>query len=185
MDDSKITELILARDEKALFHLDEKHGRLLRKIANNILRDSRDAEECVNDAYLGVWCTIPPNKPENLAAYVIRIVRNTAAKRYHSNCAKKRNSFYDTALDELEDIFSTSDDVEKALELKETVSEMNTFLDNIGKDERIMFIKRYYFAESVSDIAREMGKSAHYVSVKLFRVREKLKSYLTEKGITL
>lgn len=185
MDDSKITELIFARDEKALFHLDEKYGRLFRKVANNILRDSRDAEECVSDAYLGVWCTIPPKKPENLAAYVIRIVRNTAAKRYHANCAKKRNSFYDTALDELEDVFSTSDDVEKTLELKETVNEVNTFLEAIGKDERTMFIKRYYLAESVSDIARETGKSAHYVSVKLSRVREKLKNYLTEKGITL
>jgi len=185
MDDGKITELLFTRDEKALFHLDEKYGKLLRKIAKNILRDIRDAEECVNDAYLGVWSTIPPKRPDNLAAYVLRLVRNIAVKRYHANSAKKRNSFYDTALDELGDVFIAHDDVESSFELKETMEEVNCFLDSLPKDERIMFVKRYYLAESVANIARDVGKSAHYVSVKLSRTRAKLKNYLTEKGITL
>ena len=185
MDDSKITELFFNRDEDAVKKLDEKYGALFKKVASNILRDSRDAEECVNDAYLGVWCTIPPNKPENLAAYVIRIVRNTAAKRYHSNCAKKRNSFYDTALDELCDCFACADDVERTLETREAIRLVNKFLEKADRQSRILFVKRYYYAEAVSDIARELGYDAHYVSVKLSRIRSKLKTYLIEKGVYL
>lgn len=185
MDDSKITELFFNRDEDAVKKLDEKYGALFKKVASNILRDSRDAEECLSDAYLGVWCTIPPKRPENLAAYVLKIVRNTATKRYHANSAKKRNSFYDTALDELEGCFASTDDVSHSLELKECVESINTFLSFLDKDSRIMFVKRYYYAESVAEIAGEMQKSAHYVSVKLHRIREKLRKYLIERGIYL
>ena len=185
MDDKRIIELFFQRSEDAIGQLDSKYGALFRKTASSFLGDRRDAEECVNDAYLGVWCTIPPKRPENLASYVLKIVRNTAVKRYHSNTAKKRNSFYDTALDELEGCFASTDDVSHSLELKECVEGINTFLSFLDKDSRIMFVKRYYYAESVAEIAGEMQKSAHYVSVKLHRIREKLRKYLIERGIYL
>lgn len=185
MDDSNITELFFNRDEDAVKKLDEKYGALFKKVASNFLRDSRDAEECLSDAYLGVWCTIPPKRPENLTAYVLKIVRNTASKRYHANSAKKRNSFYDTALDELCDCFASADDVERTLETREAVEHVNKFLEKTDRQSRIMFVKRYFYAEAVSDIARELGHDAHYVSVKLHRVREKLRQYLCERGIYL
>lgn len=105
MEDSQILELLYERSERAIAALSEKYGSVCRRVANNILNDVRDVEECVNDAYLGAWNTIPPQKPQPLRSYVCRIVRNFAIKRYHANTAAKRNSCYDVALDELENCF--------------------------------------------------------------------------------
>ncbi|MBQ3866058.1 MAG: sigma-70 family RNA polymerase sigma factor, partial [Clostridia bacterium] len=92
MDDEKIIELFFARSEEALDALAQKYGRLLRGVAGNVLADPRDTEECLNDAYLALWNKIPPEKPDPLSAYVCRVVRNLAVKRYHRNTAEKRNS---------------------------------------------------------------------------------------------
>ena len=101
MEDSKIIELFHERSEQAIMELSKKYGTICTRIAKNILNNSLDAEECVNDAYLGAWNTIPPQKPNPLKTYICRIVRNLSIKRYHSNTSMKRNSFYDAALDEL------------------------------------------------------------------------------------
>ena len=103
MDDKKIIELFYERSEQAITELSKKYGLLCEKIADNILNNHLDAEECVNDAYLAVWNTIPPQNPDSLVSYVCRIVRNQAIKKYHENTALKRNSIYDTSLDELEE----------------------------------------------------------------------------------
>ena len=100
MDDSKIIELFYERSEQAIIELSKKYGTVCTKVAKNILNDVRDTEECVNDAYLGAWNTIPPQRPNPLLSYVCRIVRNLAIKKYHANTAVKRNSIYDVALDE-------------------------------------------------------------------------------------
>ena len=102
MEDSKIIELFFARSEQAISELASKYGKLCLKIAKNILSNTSDAEECVNDTYLGAWNSIPPAKPDPLQAYICRIVRNISIMKYHSNTAAKRNSFYSSALDELE-----------------------------------------------------------------------------------
>lgn len=102
MDDSKIIELFYERSEQAIIELSKKYGTVCTKIAFNILNNTQDTEECVNDAYLGTWNTIPPQNPNPLLSYVCRIVQNLAIKKYHTNTAAKRNSIYDVALDELE-----------------------------------------------------------------------------------
>ena len=105
MDDSKIIDLFYERSEQAIIELSKKYGAVCTRVANNILNNRQDTEECVNDAYLGAWNTIPPHHPNPLLSYVCRIVRNLAVNRYHANTAAKRNSSYDVALDELENCF--------------------------------------------------------------------------------
>ena len=104
LEDNKIIDLFYARSEQAIIELSKRYGAVCRKIAGNILNNRLDAEECVNDAYLGVWSTVPPQSPDPLQAYVCRIVRNLSITKYHSNTAVRRNSFYDVALDELEEL---------------------------------------------------------------------------------
>ena len=112
MEDSKIIDLFYERSEQAIVELSKKYNSVFTKVADNILNDVRDTEECVNDAYLGAWNTIPPQNPNPLLSYVCRIVRNLAIKKYHANTAAKRNSIYDVSLNELENCFPASASVE-------------------------------------------------------------------------
>lgn len=185
MEDSKIIELFNARSEQAIAELSKKYGAICIKVANNILNNQSDAEECINDTYLGVWNTIPPQKPNPLLSYVCRIARNLAIKRYHSNTAKKRNGFYDVALDELENCFSSAETTEDEFSAKELTEIINDFLETLDKDNRVMFVRRYWFSDSVGDIAKIFNTSSHNVSVRLARVREKLKKHLIKEGFYL
>ena len=185
MDDSKIIELFNARSEQAIDELSKKYGTLCRKIANNILNNQSDSEECLNDAYLAVWNTIPPQKPNPLLSYICRIVRNLAIKKYHSNTAIKRNSYYDIALDELSYCFSTCENIEDEYNTKELTESINAFLEKLDKDNRIIFVRRYWYSNSVGDIAKLLKISEHNVSVRLFRIREKLKKHLVTEGFLL
>ncbi len=185
LEDSKIIELFFERSEKAITILSEKYGSLCSKIAYNILNNRLDAEECVNDTYLGVWNTIPPQSPNPLISYVCRIVRNISIARYHSNSAAKRNSIYDVALCELENCFSASETVEDEFNAKITAEIIDKFLLSIDKDSRIMFVRRYYHADSITDLAEMFNTSNHNVSVKLSRTREKLKRHLIKEGVSL
>ena len=105
MDDEKIIELFFVRSEQAIKELDRKYGRKCHAVSYNILNNHQDAEECVNDAYLGAWNAIPPAKPDPLLAFVCKIVRNVSLKRYERNTAAKRNSRYDVSIEELGDCF--------------------------------------------------------------------------------
>ena len=106
VDDNQILELFFARSEQAIKELDSKYGKICHKVSYNILNDLQDAEECVNDAYLGAWNAIPPERPNPLLSFLCRIVRNQSIMRYHAKTAMKRNSTYDIALDELENCLS-------------------------------------------------------------------------------
>lgn len=183
LDDSKIIELFFERSEQAIIELSKKYGPLCGKIAFNILNSVDDEEECVNDAYLAVWNAIPPQRPEHLGSYVCRIVRNTAIKKYHSNTASKRNGEYDVALDEIEEFIPSPSSVEDELEARELADKINGFLASLDPQSRVMFVKRYYYSESVFDIARLYGIGEHAVSVRLFRIRKKLKKYLIKEGV--
>ena len=185
MDDERIIVLFYARSEQAISALDGKYGRAVRRVAVNILDNEQDAEECVNDAYLGAWNTIPPQRPERLGAYVCRIARNLAVKRYHANTAQKRNSFYDAALDELAESIPAREDIQSALEAKELAAAINAFLDGLGYEDAFIFLRRYWYADSVSDIAAMMGVSRRRVTVRLFHTREKLKKYLMKEGMLI
>ena len=185
LEDHKIIELFLERSEHAIKELSEKYGALCSRVANNILNNRLDAEECVNDAYLGVWNTIPPQMPNPLSSYVCRIVRNLAIMKYHSNTAAKRNSIYDVALGELENCFASAQSVEDAFDAKTTAEIIDRFLLSLDQDSRVMFVRRYYHADSISDIAALFGTSNHNVSVRLSRTREKLKKHLIKEGVSL
>ena len=183
LDDRKITELFFERSEQAVIELSKKYEKLLSKIAFNILGNRRDSEECVNDAYLGVWNTIPPQTPNPLLSYVCRIVRNLAVKKYHANTAAKRNSFYDVALDELEPCFPSDFSVEEEFNARETARLIDDFLAELDSDSRVMFVRRYWYSDSLDEIAKLFGISKHNVSVRLFRIREKLKSHLQKEEL--
>lgn len=135
MEDSKIIELFFARSEQAISELASKYGKLCLKIAKNILSNTSDAEECVNDTYLGAWNSIPPAKPDPLQAYICRIVRNISIMKYHSNTAVKRNSFYSSALDELELCLSSPASVEDSVSANELAGLLDSFLDTLTGTE--------------------------------------------------
>jgi len=185
LDDRKIIELFYERSEQAIMELSSKYGSVCTKVAYNILNNKQDAEECVNDAYLGVWNTIPPQNPNPLVSYVCRIVRNLAIKKYYSKTAAKRNSTYDVALDELENCFPATGSVEEALDAKELARNIDAFLETLSQENRIMFVRRYWYSDSIDDLASLFGVSNHNISVRLSRTREKLKKYLLQKGIML
>lgn len=183
LEDSKIIALFNERSQKAIEKLSEKYGKTAIRISENILKNKEDAEECVNDAYLGLWNSIPPQSPQPLSTYFYRTVRNQALKKYHSNTAQKRNSYYDSALSELENILSSGNTTEDEIQLRELVDKINRFLENTEKTDRIIFVRRYYFGDSVNEIADILGKSPHYASVRLSRTREKLKEYLRKEDL--
>lgn len=182
MEDSKIIELFHERSEQAIMELSKKYGTICTRIAKNILNNSLDAEECVNDAYLGAWNTIPPQKPNPLKTYICRIVRNLSIKRYHSNTSMKRNSFYDAALDELENCIPSGKTVESELFARELAKIIDDFLDTLDKENRVIFVRRYWYSDSISDISKRFHMSNNNISVRLSRTREKLKNYLRKEG---
>lgn len=181
MEDRHIIQLFLRRAETAVGALADKYGKQLHKLARNILGDREDAEECVNDTYLAVWNAIPPNEPDPLSAYVLRIGRNTALKRLRGNMAQKRNTTYDLSLEELSSCISSCD-LNEALNARALGQAIDAFLDTLSKENRSLFVRRYWFGDSVKDIARSVGLTENTVSVRLNRTRGKLKDYLTQEG---
>ena len=185
MEDLKIIELFYKRSEQAIIELSNKYGTICKKVANNILNNRQDTEECLNDAYLGAWNTIPPQNPNPLLTYICRIVRNLAIKRYHTNTAAKRNSIYDIALDELENCFPSSATVENEWEARETVESIDRFLASLDRDSRVMFVQRYWYSSSITELAELFHTSKHNVSVRLSRIRAKLRKHLIKEGVFL
>ena len=183
MDDEKIKKLFFERSEQAIAELSEKYGSLCNSVAFNILGDRLDAEECVSEAYLAVWNTVPPMDPESLRGYVCRIVRNVALKKHRANTAAKRNSTYDVALNEIEECFASPSSVEEALDASETARCVNRFLETLDKESRILFVRRYWYADTIGELSVQFGTTKHNVSVRLSRIRRKLKAHLEKEGV--
>lgn len=183
MDDEEIIKLFLARSEQAIKELDLKYGKMLHRLSYNIVNDLEDAKECVNDTYLSTWNTIPPVEPNPLLAYVCKIVRNISLKLYERKTAAKRNSFYDVALQELEDSLFAPDNVEAEIEGKELALIIENFLDTLSIENRALFLRRYWFLDSYACIAQRTGLSEKNVSVRLARIRKQLRKYLFERGV--
>ena len=154
-------------------------------MAANILNNEQDAEECVNDAYLAAWNTIPPQKPNPLRTYVLRLVRNISIKRYHYNKAQRRNSKYDVAFEELAACIPGDRSAEEEYDAALLTQHLNAFLATLDDDSRVMFVRRYWYSESVGEIAARFGVRPHYVTVRLARLRAKLKAYLQKGGIAI
>lgn len=182
MEDAEIIELFFRRSEQALRELDAKYGKACHALARSITGSPEDAEECVSDAYLGAWNAIPPARPDPLRAYVLRIVRNLSLKRLSQRGAARRGGAYAEALQELEGVLSAPDTAETALEAKELVRLMEGFLDTLRRENRVIFLRRYWFGDPYAEIARRTGISEKNVSVRLTRMRRQLKEYLRKKG---
>jgi RNA polymerase sigma-70 factor (ECF subfamily) len=184
LDDQKIIELYFARDEQAIRETDARYGKLCRRIAYNILRNHEDSEECVNDAYVGIWNAIPPTKPQNLTAFICKIVRNRSLKRLTFLNREKRSADMLVSLDELATILPderyTPD--AKDEDVGHLVSE---FLHSQKKEVRNVFIRKYYFFDSIADIANRYGFTESKVKNMLFYARNKLKDFLIKEGIEL
>lgn len=185
LDDSKIVDLFYARSEQAIMELSAKYGNVCSKVAKNILRDILDVEECVNDAYLGAWNTIPPQNPNPLLTYICRIVRNLSIKKYHKNTSVKRNSFYDAVLDELEECIASAETVETEFSAKELTRLIDSFLDTLDGENRILFVRRYWYSYSIPELAKQFNLKNNTVSVRLSRIRDKLRNYLQKEGISV
>lgn len=183
MDDEKIIELFFNRSEQAIEEVDKKYGKTCHNISYNILHNKLDAEECVNDAYLGAWNAIPPARPNPLLTYLCKIVRNLSLKRYEFNTAIKRNSTYDVAMEELESCLSSPETVESEIALKELTHIIENFLDSLSTENRVIFLRRYWFSDTYSDIAARVGMTEKNVSVRLTRIRENLRNYLKEREV--
>ncbi len=185
LEDSKIIELFFARVEQAIVELSAKYGTVCNRIARNILKNDLDAEECVNDTYLAAWNTIPPQKPDPLRTYIFRIVRNIAIAKYHANTSEKRNSYYDVALEELENCLITPSTVEQEIAADELSTQINHFLATLDEESQMLFVRRYWYSDSISDLAERFHTSNNNVSVRLSRIRNKLKIYLQKEGYEL
>ena len=183
LEDSQIIDLFFERSEQAIDELDRKHGRAVKKTVNNLLHNREDAEECVNDTYLGVWNSIPPHRPDILIAYVCRIARNLAVSRIRSSSAAKRSLGFDLVLDELEDFIPADVDLEADCEARELLERIDRFLLSLDYDDRFLFVRRYWYADSVKDIAAMMHTRENRVSVRLFRLRDKLRNTLQKEGL--
>lgn len=183
MDDESIIDLFFARSEQAIKELDSKYGKVCHRLSYNILHNDLDAEECVNDAYLGTWNAIPPQRPNPLLTFLCKIVRNLSIMRHHTNTAMKRNSIYDVALDEIEDCLSSPETVEKELETKELARNIEGFLDTLTEENRVIFMRRYWFSDSYADIAERVGMTEKNVFVRLTRTRKQMRDYLIERGV--
>ena len=183
MNDERIIELFFERSEQAIKELDEKHGQACHKVSYNILNNRQDAEECVNDAYLGTWNAIPPAKPNPLLAFVCKIVRNISLKRYEQNTAAKRNSHYDVAMEELEDCLASTATIEEEIAERELTKIIESFLDSLSKENRVIFLRRYWFSDTYADIAKQVGLTERNVSVRLTRIRKELREYLLEREV--
>ena len=185
MNDERIIELFFERSEQAIKELDDKYGRVCHSVSYNILNNRADAEECVNDAYWGTWNVIPPAKPNPLCAFVCKIVRNISLKRYEYNTAAKRNSVYDVAMEELENCLASAKTVEEEIAERELTKMIESFLDSLSKENRVIFLRRYWFSDTYSDIAKQVGLTEKNVSVRLTRIRKKLREYLLEREVLL
>jgi len=182
MTDEAILALFFERSEQAIDALRQTYGAACLRLAGNILRSEQDAEECVDDAYLAAWNAIPPQKPERLGAWLMRVVRYQALRRWRANTAKKRNSFYDAALDELAESLPAPAGVEDALRAKELTALLDRFLDALDPTSRVVFVRRYWYGDPVEVIGRSLGLSRNAVSVRLHRTRNKLRDYLSKEG---
>ena len=180
MNDKRIVELFWNRSELAIDAAEKKYGKMCSAIAMNVLDDPQDAEECVNDTLQGLWDAIPPQRPENLRAFAAKIARNLSLKRLRYRLAEKRAAST-VSFEELGDCLPGLNSVEAQAEGKELSRALAEFLRTLDKESRNMFLRRYWFFDSVEQIAKGFGVSESKVKSKLYRVRLKLKEYLAKE----
>lgn len=183
--DKNIVALFLRRSEQAIPELDKKYGAVCSRTANNILGNRLDAEECVNDAYFGVWNTVPPQEPDPLVAYVLRIVRNISLKRLEHNLAAKRAGNYQECYEELSGCIASHDTPESAYNARQVTLYIEDFLSGLSRTNRLLFVRRYWHMDSMKTLSALTGLTEGTIRTRLHRLRQQLKEELAEKGVLL
>jgi RNA polymerase sigma-70 factor (ECF subfamily) len=182
MQDEQIIKLFYARDERAISETSSKYGGYCTSIAYNILQNLQDSEECVNDTWLGAWNSIPPANPSVLQTYLGKITRNLALDRWRRCHTDKRGGGrIAVALDEVHEIISSGYSVSDEYLQAEFLRTLNLFLRALPDRERNIFIRRYYFADDIPDIAKRFGTTQNNTLKILCRTRQKLKNYLDKE----
>lgn len=186
MDDTQIIDLYWTRSENAISETINKYGRYCHSIAFNILHNSEDSEECVNDTYMKAWEIIPPQRPECLAVFLGKITRNLSLNRYNMHTAGKRGyGQIPLALDELSECIASSDNVEHVADDIMLTEALNNFLASLSLESRKIFMRRYWYLSPVKEIAYDFGISESKVKMSLLRSRAKLKTLLQKEGVEL
>lgn len=187
-EDIKIIELLFERNEQGITQIAEKYKHLYKSILVKILNNGEDISECENDVLLAIWNSIPPNRPNNLSAYISKIARNISINKFKYNNRSKRASGYTAALDELCECIPDKnsrisfDSIEEQNQIKRLISD---FLIKLDDESRILFVRRYFYLESVAELSKRYGISENKISVKLFRTRKKLQIFLEKGGVIL
>lgn len=184
MDDLMIIELYFARNEQAIKETDMKYGKLCFSMANNILSNEEDSKECVNDTYFGLWNQIPPTRPNNFMAFICKIVRNLSLKKLDFNLAAKRSQNITISFSELEEILPDNR-IYPDYGYEEIGRLISNFLRREKKEVRNVFIRKYYFFDSVKDIAELYSFTESKVKNILYHTRNKLREYLKKEGIEI
>lgn len=182
MDDNKIIELYFRRDENAISQTKECYGEQLKTLAFHILRSSEDAEECENDTYMKAWESIPPQKPQHFFAYLAKICRNTALNMMEKQKADRRSAVMVELSQELLECLPDKNSMEETAE-QELGEIITTFLKTVSKENRIIFVRRYFLSETISEISKALGISESKIKSSLFRTRNKLRNYLSEEEL--
>ena len=179
MDDKRIIDLLWQRAEQGIDALQAKFGKALLGLSIHILKDPQDAEEAVSDTYLALWNAIPPARPDPLSTFAFKICRNTALNRLRSRTAQKRSA-YELSLEELSEVLP-GEEFQAQLDARELGRCIDRFLETLDPDSRRLFVRRYWFGDTVSELASDMQLREGNVSVRLHRIRAKLKDYLTQE----
>lgn len=186
IEDEEIIQLYFERNEKAIQATADKFGHYCNSIAYHILNNWEDTEECVADTYLKAWNSIPPNRPSVLRLFLGKITRNKAFDIYKKmNADKRGGGEFTIILDELAECVSGGSEPDKELDRKQMQDAINSFLGALSKEKCALFVRRYWYAESISEIAERYSMSENYVSVSLYRLRKKLHDYLIKRGFEL
>lgn len=181
--DEALIDLFWRREESAIAQTDEKYGPYLHTVARNMMSDRRDQEECVNDTYLGVWNSIPPARPNGFKAFLTTVLRRVCINRYHSNRRKKEiPSELTLSLGELEPILTDGRDAEAAFDAKNLGRVISDFVAGLSQRRQYIFMRRYYLAVPIGQIAGELGLSRSMVNKELAAIRLSLKEKLEKEG---
>ncbi|MBR2640776.1 MAG: RNA polymerase sigma factor [Oscillospiraceae bacterium] len=186
MEDEKIVELYFERNESAIERTSEKYGKRLRAVSNGILKDIETAEECENDTYLEAWNIIPPNEPKTyLYAFLARIIRNISLNCCRKKNALKRNAFVCELSAEMEECIPSPDDMDCRIDDMVFAEIINKFLSELDAEKRKIFVRRYWYMDSVTEISEKLLLSESKVKTSLFRTRKKLREFLEKEGYAL
>lgn len=182
MEDSQIVDLYWKRDEAAIDETERKYGALCRLVAKNILSVDEDAEECVNDVLHQAWNAIPPQRPDKLGAWLGKVTRNLALNLWNKNHTQKRYAGMTALLSELEECLPAPDTVERELEDAELSAAIDGWLRTLPKEERVLFLRRYWYGVELQALAAERGVSPNRLAQKMLRLRRRLKQTLEKEG---